>query len=358
MWLNVVSGSLGQEGALMQLSSASVLIVDDEPQVCSLIRDGLARDGLRCVTVTEPQQAKQSLDREQFAVMVADISMPHVSGLDLLAYAKKTIPACKVILITGVSSAQYLTEALSLGAFDYLQKPFDLNQLTETVRKAIRDDSNSCSLLSTKAARAMQTESLLKETSLEGIRALVHAVEAKDPYTRRHSEQVAHYAVNLAWQVGLLPAQVESIRLAALVHDVGKIGVPDNILTKAAPLTDEEFEHIRRHPVVGSEILKNLSTFAAEVELVRHHHENWDGTGYPDGLAGDQIPRGARVINIADSMDAMLMHRTYKRSYSPEEMLAELIRCTGTQFDPDLAAAAVNWCRVCPNELIIPKQVA
>jgi response regulator RpfG family c-di-GMP phosphodiesterase len=330
-----------------------VLIVDDEPQVCALIRDGLADSGLRCTAVTKPAKAKQLLDQKDFNVMVTDIAMPEASGLDLLAHARHSVPGCKVILITGKPSAEVLAKALSLGAYDYFLKPFDIANLVAAVKGAVADPCDSRHL-PLRAAKALEMEFRLRETALESIRALAQAVEAKDPYTRRHSDQVAHYARHLGRAAGLAEDLVESIRTAALLHDVGKIGIPDHILTKPGRLTSKEFSHVRRHPMLGFQILQNISVFSVEAKLVRHHHENWDGSGYPDGLAGEAIPRGARIINLADSIDAMLMKRTYKDAYSVPKMLEEIQRGSGTQFEPQLAQVALNWCRNHSNLLILP----
>jgi putative nucleotidyltransferase with HDIG domain len=193
-----------------------------------------------------------------------------------------------------------------------------------------------------------------RQASLDGVRALVRAVEAKDPYTRQHSEQVAHYTVHLSRAMGTGGEQIESFRVAALLHDVGKIGVPDAVLTKTGPLAPEEFEYIRRHPAVGADILSHFAVFAAEAHLVRHHHERWDGKGYPDGLTGEESPTGARIIHVADCIDAMLMDRSYKSAYPVEKMLDELARCAGSQFDPAVAARACRWCRDNPRLLILP----
>jgi putative nucleotidyltransferase with HDIG domain len=188
--------------------------------------------------------------------------------------------------------------------------------------------------------------------------ALVRAVDAKDSYTRRHSEQVAHYAKAIAEAMGLPARLIESIHIAALLHDIGKIGVPDRILTKVGTLTEEEFWHIRRHPALGAEILGTVGLFKAESLLVRHHHERWDGCGYPDGLTGEESPLGARVIMVADCIDAMLMERTYKKGYSVEKMLTELTRCAGTQFDPKIEAAALAWCQSHREALFLPGKAA
>jgi putative nucleotidyltransferase with HDIG domain len=331
----------------------NVLIVDDEPQVCQLIQEELAEYGFSCQIVTEPLQARSLLNTQQFGLLIADIAMPRVGGLDLLAYVKQHLPACKVILITGVSTREYMAQAILLGAYDYIEKPFKTGELAEIVSRALSDEAATASLPA-RAAEAMEYATHAKQASLESIRALARAVEAKDPHTRRHSEQVTHYAVNLARELGLPEAEVECIRVASLLHDVGKIGVPDNILTKPGPLTDQEFEFIRRHPALGADILANITVFGQEAHLVRYHHERWDGKGYPEGLAGEKVPLGSRIIQVADCMDAMLMDRVYKRGYPVERMLAELERCAGTQFDPRLAAVAAQWCRTSPDKLVLP----
>jgi putative nucleotidyltransferase with HDIG domain len=192
------------------------------------------------------------------------------------------------------------------------------------------------------------------QASLDSVKALVRAVEAKDPYTRRHSEQVAHYAVSIATAMGLSGPALESTRIAALLHDIGKIGVPDHILIKPGALTDEEFQYIRRHPALGSDILASITLFGKEAKLVRHHHERWDGKGYPDGLTGEETPLVSRIIQVADCIDAMLMERTYKKGYPVDTMLGELVRCAGTQFDPKIAAAALAWCQSHREGLFLP----
>jgi len=280
--------------------------------------------------------------------------MPDVSGLELLAYIRQSSPACKVILITAVHNRQYLVDALSLGAYDYFQKPFDINQLLGTVTQAVTERTPTLRL-AVKAAEAMHGKDQAARIAIESVSALVRTVEAKDPYTKQHSEHVTHYAVNLSRCVKLPVDTIQSIRTASLLHDIGKIGVPDHILTKPGPLTQEEFGLVRQHPLLGAEILRNISVFAGEARLVRHHHENWDGSGYPDGLAGEDIPLGARIINIADSIDAMLMERSYKKSYSVEKMLSELDRCAGAQFDPELARTAVRWCGDHPDRMVLRK---
>jgi putative nucleotidyltransferase with HDIG domain len=318
-----------------------------------LIREELAERGIPCQVAHSAEQARLLIDVASPDVLVADIQMPGKSGLELLQYARSRSPACRVVLITAYSRRQYLTQAILLGAHDYIEKPFQANQIGDTVCRALASASQGPVLLD-RAAEALEMDLQVRQASLESVTALVLAVEAKDPYTRRHSEQVAHYSVSLARAVGMTAAEIESVRVAALLHDIGKIGVPDQILTKPGPLTEAEFQLVCRHPALGADILSHLSAFAVEADLVRHHHERWDGRGYPDGLAGSQTPAASRVIQIADSVDAMLMERTYKSGYPVEVVLDELCRCAGTQFDPDLAAAAGRWCHANRDKLILP----
>ncbi|HUT60092.1 MAG TPA: HD domain-containing phosphohydrolase [Phycisphaerae bacterium] len=330
-----------------------VLVVDDEPCVCESVCAALAQEGFDCQAVADPRQARRLLETHRPAVLVADISMPEASGLDLLEQAQRLQPACRVILITGASSTRRLAEALSLGAYDYLEKPLDLSQLVETVKAAALNDAGS-HRLSTRAAEAIDLEGRLRQASVESMRALARAVEAKDAYTRRHSDHVAFYAANLAEQAGVGEQLCGGIRTAAMLHDIGMIGVPDKVLSKVGPLSDEEQEHIRRHPALGAQILDEAGVFASEAHLVRHHHERWDGHGYPEGLAGEEIPLGARILLIADSIDAMLMPRTYRSALPVDGMLEQLIVCAGRQFDPRLAVKAVRWCRTHADELVAP----
>lgn len=188
-------------------------------------------------------------------------------------------------------------------------------------------------------------------THVESTRALVAAVEAKDPYTRAHSLTVAHYAEQIARRLRVSPALLKPLRVAALLHDIGKIGVPDAVLTKPGALTDEEYELIKRHPETAVQILEHVSYLADELPLILHHHERYDGRGYPGGLSGDHIPLGARILAMADSVDAMASPRSYKPAYDVQRVKAEVARGRGTQFDPAVADATLQWLEENPDVL-------
>ncbi len=337
----------------MEERPAKVLVVDDQPQAAEMIREEVSAAGFDCVACSDPVEAMRHIGEGGFDVVVTDITMPKLSGMDLLARLRQHTPECKVILITGHSTQDYLGQALMLGAFDYIEKPFDPIEVADLVRRAV-GGNDEVAPLPARAAALTQPGFQARQASLDSVGALVRAIEAKDPYTRRHSEHVAHYAMTIGEAMGLGGEELESLRAASLLHDVGKIGVPDHILTKPGPLTAKEFKHIRRHPALGEAILSKITAFKREAMVIRYHHERWDGAGYPDRLAGEGIPKLSRLICVADCMDAMLMTRTYKESYTPEKMIGELTCCASTQFDPEIAAAAVGWCRENLDELILP----
>jgi putative nucleotidyltransferase with HDIG domain len=331
-----------------------VLIVDDDPGVLEIIRLALEQKGWTCQCAPDAASAIERLTKADYRLILVDVCLPGVSGLDLLAHVRAAGIRSRVVLITDQAQTQHVASALTLGAYDLIFKPFTAAELQSLVAQAMEQQSRQP--LALRAANALQMEPQLRHAALESIWALVQAVEAKDPFTRRHSEQVAAYSVYLARELLLPPDDIESLRVGALLHDIGKIGVADHILTKPGPLTPEEFSNIRRHPILGAEILRRISAFAPEARLVRHHHEQWDGGGYPDGLQGTDIPLAARIINVADSIDAMLMKRTYKDAYTVDRVIAELTEGAANQFDPIIAQAAAAWCESHRELLLVPAE--
>ena len=336
----------------MSSNPTRVLSIADEPLTNGPPGDHSDDLGLDWVDVRDPQEAKRLLAENHFDVLVVEFTGNEAGRLDLLEYARKASPDCRIILVSSVSIPRRIARAFALGATDYVQKPLSQEELARSISRVTTGQADQDP--SSPRPFALKLQSQRKQDALEGIHALVCAVEAKDPYTRRHSEQVAHYTSRLAERLGLAADVVESLSVASLVHDVGKIGVPDRVLTKRGKLTEKEMARVRLHPGLGEYIIRNLSVFDAEARIVRYHHENWDGSGYPDGLSGDQIPLGSRLIRVADSMDAMLMQRSYKNAYAIDTMLGELRRCAGRDFDPAAATAAVEWSGLRPEELILP----
>lgn len=317
-----------------------VLVVEDDPRVRLLLSTFLRRDGF---TVTEASTAAAGLWAlaTEHDVVVTDIHLPDASGNDLVAAVKSRWPATQVVVLTGARDAEVAAEALNAGADRYLFKPVALAQLrTHLVNALARRDS----LLDEGRERRRLTREArdradqAREAILRGARALVRAVEVRDPYTKGHSDRVAAYALELARGMGDGQGfDLESLRLACELHDVGKIGVPDAILNKESGLTREEFAEVRQHPVVGRRILEPLFDDETVLAVVSWHHERWDGAGYPDGLAGEAIPLVARITSMADTLDAMTSRRAYRGALPWESAVAEIRANLGRQFDPALA---------------------
>ena len=330
-----------------------VLIVGNIPRVCLLIGDELSRCGFDCHSVTDPAEARELLETEGYDLLIADVALPAISGLDLLVFTKQHAPGCKVVLTMGPGNRDHLAQALMLGAYDYVETPFEIGELVETVRRALSGDAED-PWLPIRAATALELGAQVKRAALDSVTTLARAVEAKDPYMRRHSEHVTHYATNLAEALGAPVEMFQSVRVSALLHDIGKIGVPDHILSEPGRPTGDDFEYIRRHPGLGADILSNIALFEPEALMVRHHHENWDGSGYPAGLIGEEIPWVSRVLRVADSMDAMLVGRIYQDAYGVDHLLGELRCDSGRLFDPEVASTAALWCCENTDKLIQP----
>ncbi len=336
----------------MSSRAPRILVVADVPPADDLLAEIRSDVSLDCASVTGVAQANKALAQEHFDVLLVDLSTPDPARTALLEHARRVSPDCRIILVSSDSGHHEIARAFALGAADMLQGPIATEDLLGAISRATAAGAGR----EPPHLHGADPKPQRKATSLEAIHALVSAVEAKDPYTKQHSRQVTHYATQLARQLNVREDIVESVAVAAIVHDVGKIGVPDHILVKPCNLSEQEFESIRRHPALGEQIVRNLSAFNAEAKIIRHHHENWDGSGYPDALAGEDIPLGSRLIRIADSMDAMLMARSYKEAFPVDVMLHELTQGSGRDFDPELATMAGEWCRVHPRELILPPE--
>ena len=331
---------------------ARVLIVGGDSDLDDSLR-AIGPDNLEIDfrTVSDLPGILDALNNASYDVLVVDASDSGQLVEGFLERVREVSPHSRIILTGDISVPRQFVKAFTLGTQDYLHKPFAAEDLLRSISRVVSSPERPTE----SEEFTVRSDSARKGSAFEGIQALVCAVEAKDRSTRGHSRHVAHYARHLAERIGLPPDQAESVFIAALVHDVGKIGVPDNILTKPGPLNEEEFEAIRHHPALGEYIIRNLSVFAAEANIVRHHHENWDGSGYPDGLSGEQIPLPSRVLRVADAMDAMLTQRSYKSPYPIETMFVELSRCAGHEFDIKITSATIEWCHMNPQELILPE---
>ena len=321
-------------------SGRRVLLVEDEAQVRALITTYLQREGFSVTECSDVNEGVRAL-REEYDVVVTDIRLPGASGNEMVAAVKSRWPGTQVIVITGLQDAQVAAEALNAGADRYVFKPFGMPELRAHLVDALARRDRSMAerterRLLTHEARERAQQA--RDAVLKGARALVRAVEVRDPYTRGHSERVSEYTAALLDvldpEASLLDR--DTMRLACELHDVGKIGVPDAILNKEGRLTAEEFQLVRKHPRTGRSILEPLLEDETILAVVSWHHERWDGGGYPDGLAGEAIPLAARLVGLADALDAMTSSRAYRRALPWAEALEQIRELAGIQFDPEL----------------------
>ncbi len=328
-----------------------VLVVDDELGPREALRMILGED-YDVSVASGGLEARDNFLNKEYDLMIMDIKMPDINGIDLLTEVKTKSPETEVIMITAYASVDTATDALRMGALDYIIKPFDTSSVLEAVQKGLsrRDDSLS---IKTRLQELQIANKVLEERIddafkniqshfQETVDSLVEAVDAKDSYTKGHLKRMSKFALLLGKEANLSQEELGLIQHAAVLHDIGKIGVPEAILLKKDTLSREEFEIIKKHPVIGARIISPVQSFKEVVPLVLYHHERFDGTGYPDGLKGNRIPLGARIIGIADAIDAMLTERPYARAKTVDEVRKELQQFAGIQFDPQLVKIIIS----------------
>lgn len=319
-----------------------ILIVDDEKTIRKLLKQKLTSEGFQCLEAGDAKRALQKLCNNAIGLVLLDIRMPGKSGVELLPEIKALYPHISVIMITAITDMQIAVQCMKQGAYDYVTKPFELDDVTIGVGRALEKRRLE---LETEEYRQHLEEKVTEQANkirvsfLNSITSLAYALEAKDAYTSGHSQKVADISVAIAKELDLPSEDIEKIRLAGLVHDIGKLGVKESVLNKPDRLTDEEFRQIQNHSEMGEHILAPIAGDSKILKMVRNHHERYDGTGYPDRLKGDQIPLCARIITVSDAYEAMTSERPYRSKMSDEEARGEISRSKGTQFDPEVADA-------------------
>jgi putative two-component system response regulator len=296
-----------------------VLVVEDDVSNRTLLERILEREGYRTATAGDGEAALLAVGEHAPDLILLDIGLPRMDGYEVTRRLRSNLRTLTVpiILLTGRSGLEDVVEGLDAGADDFLSKPFRQPELLARMRSALR----------------LRQALLRMDAAHTAVAALANAVEAKDPSTERHCQRLANLAARLGAQAGLDGIELEAVAYGALLHDVGKIGVPEAILTKPSPLDIDEWELMRRHPEIGERICLPLNSAGLFSPIVRHHHERWDGRGYPDGLRGEAIPLGARIVGIVDSFDAMTHDRPYRRAMPIALAVNELWRESGGQFD-------------------------
>ena len=331
-----------------QTASRKLLIVDDETEVRAVLRD-LLSDTYECSEASSAEEALQRLREDNYQLVISDITMSGISGLDMIPHVRRISPDTLIVMVSGMQTIESAIEALRLGAFDYLMKPFDLRQAEAAVARALEHHE----LVTAKQRYENHLEELVEQRtieldkalgSLEGayrstLRALTAALETRDAETHGHSERVVTFSLRLGREYGLNGPQMNALEFGSLLHDIGKIGVPDAILRKPSQLTEDEWTRMREHPLHGQQILRGIEFLEGAARVVAQHHEKWDGSGYPLGLKAEEIDVCARIFSVADAFDAITSNRVYREGRPYEAAVAELDEWAGKQFDPTVVEA-------------------
>jgi response regulator RpfG family c-di-GMP phosphodiesterase len=323
------------------------LVVDDEPRLRQVLLHLMRTDGFRCFEAGNGVEALEILERQEVSLVMSDMRMPRMDGIELLKQIRARWPDTGVVMITAVADVEVAVSCLASGAMDYLTKPFHLEEVRARVKQALekrrlvlenREYQQHLEMRVAEQARR------LEDLFLASMRALAEALELKDAYTRGHSMRVSKYSAIIARALHLEEETVRQIELGGQLHDIGKIGVREDVLNKLGKLTPDEYQHIMTHPVLGWRILEPLmSDTPIALNVVRSHHERVDGRGVPDRLRGDAIPLEARIVAVADALDAMMSGRPYRgEEMQLEDALQELTGNCDSQFDRGVVEATLR----------------
>ncbi len=323
-----------------------ILVVDDEELICSIFSKRLEKEGYSCITAHDGREALNYFYKGMPSLIISDIRMPQMDGMELLKQVKALDPKMMVIIMTSYPEIDLAVEAMRNGAFDFMIKPVELDLVILSVKKALERKRleeeievyhhHLEKLVSERTGKLQEAYQVLKRAHLDSVTALVGAIEAKDPSTRGHSDRVRQMSIKMGAHLGFDETRLECLEYGALLHDIGKIGIKDEVLQKQSSLSSEEYQTIQEHPLIGVKILEGVDTFKDKITMIRHHHEHFDGNGYPDGLMGEAIPVEARIIAVADTFDSMTSGRLYRERMTIEDVLFELQKDKGKKFDPHI----------------------
>ena len=334
---------------------AGILVVDDEDAIRGALARFLVKRGYQVRIAKSGEEALEQLQYGGTSLMLLDVRMPGMSGMDVVPEALQVNPDLAIVMLSGVTDATSAAICMQRGALDYLTKPIELTDLAGAIERALRrrdtllEERNISTWLKEelehRARELERQQRKLEQLNVATLEALINALEAKDRYLSGHSARVAAFAATVAQQLGMSDDEIEQVRMAGRLHDLGKIGVRESVLNKEGPLSPEEYEHVKEHVVIGSQILAPLVHLGPIVAFVRGHHEHFDGSGYPDRLRGQDIPLGARIICAAEIYDALTTARPYQPMMTPEQAVERMRRLAGSVVDPEVLnaiAAAVG----------------
>lgn len=316
-----------------------IIGVDDEEGILESLSVFLKRTGYEFVGITDPLEAIERIKVEHFDLMLLDFMMTPLHGDEVVEEIRKFNKELYILLLTGHKDLAPPLETIKrLDIQGYCEKSDKFDQLLLLVESGIKSVKQMYEIQRINEELAESNEKL-EQAYLDTVQTLRYAVEAKDTYTRGHSDRVSEYSVLIGEKLGVSEDEIKTLRIGGLFHDIGKIGIPDSILLKPSKLTDDEYSEIKNHPSIGAHILGSAEIFKNIIPIVKHHHEKYDGKGYPSGLKGEEIPYLARIAAVADTFDAMTSRRSYREAIDLEYVKEEIKRCEGTQFDPQIAEA-------------------
>jgi response regulator RpfG family c-di-GMP phosphodiesterase len=354
----VMGSATHTAGLAENAANVRVLVVDDEEFLRSIVRERLEIAGYSVEEASNGIEALNMLERSgPYNVLLTDIRMPIMDGIMLLGEWGKRSPGTAGIVMSANAELDTAVHALKMGACDYITKPFNFDVLLITIENALRkkDLERQLDDYRTNLEKKVKEQTdIINSMYVRSIDAMIKALEAKDFYTRGHSQRVTLYSVALAEELGVAGQELEDLYRASVLHDLGKIGVREAILNKPGKLSEEEFAEIVRHPETAVRILEPIPFFRPLLPAILHHHERFDGKGYPSRLAGKSIPLASRIMTIADTFDAMTSTRAYRKALPVADAIAEIRRCSGTQFDPDIVPAFL----ACQSKIVIPGDVS
>lgn len=332
-------------------SQYKIIAVDDEVGILDSLNVFLSRVGYTFVGVTNPMEAIERVKNEHFDLMLLDFLMTPIHGDQVVEEIRKFNKDLYILLLTGHKDlAPPLDTIKRLDIQGYCEKSDKFDQLLLLIESGIKAVSQM-QLIKNINNELQATYDKLEAAYMETIEILRFTVEAKDAYTRGHSDRVSEYSQLIGKNLGLSEAELKTLKIGGLFHDIGKIGIPDSILLKTSKLDDNEYSEIKNHPAIGAHILSNATIFSDIIPIVKHHHERFDGNGYPAKLQGTQIPYLARITAVSDSFDAMTSKRSYRDSLALDIVKEEIIKNSGTQFDPEIAKTFLNILDTQPNEI-------
>lgn len=319
-----------------------IIAVDDEEGIIESLSVFLKRTDYEFVGITDPVEAIETVKREHFDLMLLDFMMTPLHGDEVVEEIRKFNKELYILLLTGHKDLAPPLETIKrLDIQGYCEKSDKFDQLLLLIESGIKSIKQMYEIKRINEELA-ESNQKLEQAYLDMIQTLRYTVEAKDPYTRGHSDRVSEFSVLIGEKLGLSEEQIKILRIGGLFHDIGKIGIPDSILLKTDKLSDDEYSEIKNHPSIGAHILGAASIFKDIIPIVKHHHERFDGRGYPSGLQGEEIPFLARIAAVADTFDAMTSKRSYRDALDIQYVKDEIQRCKGTQFDPQIADAFLD----------------